>query len=159
MNIENANENAAEAIHTTLGVILLSLELSRSTWLVSLHPYNGEKLSKRTVKAGDAAGLLDLVRQPKATVLRRTGREVPVITIRGGLDGFWIHRILGCEGHRKPCCRCRIHRHITQKRRAKADKLDGETLLGALLAYKRGEPRVCAMVVPPTPEEEDRKRN
>jgi hypothetical protein len=26
----------------------------------------------------------------------------------------------------------------------------------ALLAYKRGEPRVCAMVKAPTPEEEDR---
>ena len=28
----------------------------------------------------------------------------------------------------------------------------------ALLAYKRGEPRVCAMVKAPTPEEEDRRR-
>ena len=27
-----------------------------------------------------------------------------------------------------------------------------------LLAYKRGEPRVCAMVVAPSPEEEDRRR-
>ena len=31
-------------------------------------------------------------------------------------------------------------------------------LIRALLAYKRGEPRVCAMVKPPTPEEEDRRR-
>ena len=28
----------------------------------------------------------------------------------------------------------------------------------ALLAYKRGEPRVCAMVRAPTPYEEDRRR-
>ena len=28
----------------------------------------------------------------------------------------------------------------------------------ALLAYKRGEPRVCAMVRAPTPEDEDRRR-
>jgi transposase len=41
---------------------------------------------------------------------------------------------------------------------AKADKLDGDTLVRTLLAYKRGEPRVCAMVRPPTPEEEDRRR-
>jgi len=45
-----------------------------------------------------------------------------------------------------------------RKRRAKTDRLDGETLLRALLAYKRGEPRVCAMVVAPSPEEEDRRR-
>ncbi len=28
----------------------------------------------------------------------------------------------------------------------------------ALLAYKRGEPRVCAMVKAPTPKEEDRRQ-
>src|SRR5208282_655870 len=33
-----------------------------------------------------------------------------------------------------------------------------EALLRALLANKRGEPRVCAMVRVPTPEEEDRRR-
>jgi transposase len=41
---------------------------------------------------------------------------------------------------------------------AKTDRIDGEALLRALLAYKRGEPRVCAMVKAPTPEEEDRRR-
>lgn len=38
------------------------------------------------------------------------------------------------------------------------DKLDGETLVRALLAYKRGEPRVCSMVKAPNPEDEDRRR-
>ena len=45
-----------------------------------------------------------------------------------------------------------------RRRRAKTDKLDGDTLVRTLLAYKRGEPRVCAMVRVPTPEEEDRRR-
>ena len=45
-----------------------------------------------------------------------------------------------------------------RRRRAKTDRIDGEALLRALLAYKRGEPRVCAMVKAPTPEEEDRRR-
>ena len=45
-----------------------------------------------------------------------------------------------------------------RQRRAKTDAIDGETLLRTLLAWARGEPRVCAMVVPPTPEEEDRRR-
>jgi transposase len=44
------------------------------------------------------------------------------------------------------------------RRRAKTDAIDGETLLRTLLAWMRGEPRVCAMVVPPTPEEEDCRR-
>jgi transposase len=36
--------------------------------------------------------------------------------------------------------------------------IDGETLVRTLLAYKRGEPRVCSMVKAPTPAEEDRRR-
>ena len=38
------------------------------------------------------------------------------------------------------------------------DKLDGEALVRTLLAYKRGEPRVCAMVTVPNVEDEDRRR-
>ena len=45
-----------------------------------------------------------------------------------------------------------------RRRRAKTDGIDGEALVRALLAYKRGEPRVCEMVKAPTPEEEDRRR-
>jgi transposase len=43
-------------------------------------------------------------------------------------------------------------------RRAKTDAIDGETLIRVLVAWRRGEPRVCAMVRPPSPEEEDRRR-
>jgi hypothetical protein len=45
-----------------------------------------------------------------------------------------------------------------RRRRAKTDNIDGEALARALPAYKRGEPRVCAMVKAPAPEEEDRRR-
>jgi transposase len=40
----------------------------------------------------------------------------------------------------------------------KTDAIDGETLLRTLLAWARGERRVCAMVRPPSSEEEDRRR-
>jgi transposase len=45
-----------------------------------------------------------------------------------------------------------------RRRRAKTDRIDGEALVRALLAYKCGEPRVCTMVMAPTPEDEDRRR-
>jgi transposase len=45
-----------------------------------------------------------------------------------------------------------------RRRRAKTDKIDGEGLLRALLAFKRGEPRACSMVRVPMPEDEDRRR-
>jgi transposase len=45
-----------------------------------------------------------------------------------------------------------------RRRRVKTDRIDGETLLRTLLAYKRGEPRVCSMVRAPSPQEEDHRR-
>lgn len=148
------------AIRTQIGAIFVSLELSRSTWLVtSLSPGKGEKMSKHGVEAGDLADLLKLFAELKCKAQGRTGEIYPIITIQeAGLDGFWLHRALQQEG---------VESHVVdpasiatprRRRRAKTDRLDGETLLRTLLAYKRGEPRVCAMVVAPTPEEEDRRR-
>ena len=152
--------DGAAAIRTQFGAIFVSLELSRSTWLVtSLSPGKGEKMSKHSVPAGDVPELLKLFAELKRKAEVRTGRSYPIITIQeAGLDGFWLHRVLQQEG---------IESHIVdpasiaaprRRRRAKTDRLDGEMLLRALLAYKRGEPRVCAMVVAPSPEEEDRRR-
>jgi transposase len=148
------------AIRTQFAAIFVSLELSRSNWLItSLSAGNGEKMSKHTITAGDIAGLLKLFADFKRRAQARTGRAYPIITIQeAGLDGFWLHRVLQQEG---------IESHVVdpasiaaprRRRRAKTDRLDGEMLLRALLAYKRGEPRVCAMVVAPSPEEEDRRR-
>jgi transposase len=148
------------AIRTQFGAIFVSLELSRSTWLVtSLSPGQGEKMSRHSVEAGDAAELMKLFADLRRKAEARTGLSYPIITIQeAGLDGFWLHRVLELEG---------IESHVVdpasiatprRRRRAKTDRLDGETLLRALLAYKRGEPRVCAMVAAPSPEEEDRRR-
>ena len=47
------------AIRTNLGAIFVSLELSRSIWLItSVSPGGGEKMSKHSVPAGDTAALL-----------------------------------------------------------------------------------------------------
>ena len=75
-----------------------------------------------------------------------------------GLDGFWIHRLLeanGVESHVVDPASIAVPR---RHRRAKTDAIDGETLLRTLMAWQRGEPRVCAMTVPPSPSQEDRRR-
>src|SRR3954467_14434177 len=147
-------------IRTDHNAIFVSLELSRSTWVItSLAPGGGEKMSKHSVRSGDIAGLLARLSQLQEKARARTGRVFPIIVIQeAGLDGFWIHRVLQKEG---------IESHVVdpasiaptrRRRRAKTDTIDGEALVRALLAYKRGEPRVCAMVKAPTPEEEDRRR-
>ena len=48
------------AVQISLAAIFVSLELSRSTWLItSLVPGGGDKMSKHSVRNGDIAGLLN----------------------------------------------------------------------------------------------------
>src|ERR1022692_342901 len=160
MQVAADRSQVPTAIHTDLGAIFVSLELSRSTWLItSLSPGSGEKMSKHSVHGGDIAGLMERFAQLREKARGRTGKSFPILVIQeAGLDGFWIHRVLQSRG---------VDSHIVdpasvatsrRRRRAKTDRIDGEALVRALLAYKRGEPRVCAMVKVPTPEEEDRRR-
>jgi transposase len=139
--------------------LFVSLELSCSTWLVTSLAPGSDKMSKHTVAGGDGAGLLQLLARLRAKAEQHGQGAVRVICIQeAGFEGFWVHRLLTAEG---------IESHVVdpasvavprRQRRAKTDAIDGETLLRTLLAWKRGEPRVCAMVVPPSPEEEDVRR-
>ena len=148
------------AIRTQFGAIFVSLELSRSKWvLTSLSPGNGEKMSQYSLAAGDVGGLLARFADLKRKAKERTGSDYPIMTIHeAGLDGFWVHRVLQDEGIESHVVDAASIATSRRRRRAKTDKIDGEALLRALLAFKRGEPRVCAMVVAPSPEEEDRRR-
>jgi len=158
MSLDPHEEPAA--IQTHIGAIFISLELSRSKWLItSLVPGGGQRMSKHWVEAGDLAGLLARFWAIRDKVLARTGKSYPFVVIQeAGLDGFWIHRSLvkeGIESHVVDAASIAVSR---RRRRAKTDKIDGEALLRALLAFKRGEPRVCSMVRAPTPRDEDRRR-
>ncbi len=88
------------AVRTDLGAIFVSLELSRSTWLItSLSPGNGEKMSKHVVDGGNITELLARFEQLQQKAWLRTGKSFPIVTIQeAGLDGFWIHRILEANG-------------------------------------------------------------
>jgi transposase len=158
MSLDPHEEPAA--IQTHIGAIFISLELSRSKWLItSLVPGGGQRMSKHWVEAGDLAGLLARFWAIRDKVSARTGITYPIVVIQeAGLDGFWIHRSLvkeGIESHVVDAASIAVSR---RRRRAKTDKIDGEALLRALLAFKRGEPRVCSMVRAPTPRDEDRRR-
>ena len=137
MNVTADQPEAPTAIRTDLGAIFVSLELSRSSWLItSLSPGGGKKMSKHTVRGGDVSGLLQRVAQLSEKARVRTGKVFRLIVIQeAGLDGFWIDRVLQNE---------EVESHVVdpasiatsrRRRRAKTDKIDGETLVRSLLAY------------------------
>lgn len=116
-------------------------------------------MSKHVVDGGNVAELLDRFEQLQQKARLRTGKSFPIVTIQeAGLDGFWIHRVLEATGIKSYVVDAASIATSRRRRRAKTDKIDGEALTRALLAFKRGEPRVCAMVRAPDPEDEDRRR-
>src|SRR4028118_870102 len=113
----------------------------------------------RKAARGAGGGAPEPPRRLQAKARARTGETFPVIVIQeAGLDGFRVHRVLATEGIESHVVDAASILTSRRRRRAKTDRIDGEALLRSLLAYKRGEPRVCAMVRAPTPYEEDQRR-
>jgi transposase len=139
--------------------LFVSIELSRSVWLVTASAPGSDKFSNYGVTGGDGGALLRLLDRLRRTAERRMEAPVQVVSIQeAGLDGFWIHRLLennGVESHVVDAASIAVDR---RHRRVKTDAIDGETLLRTLMAWARGERRVCSMVQPPSPTEEDRRR-
>jgi transposase len=74
---------ASSAIRSDLGAIFVSLELSRSTWLItSLSPGGGGKMSKHNVLAGDIVALLARFSEFRQKAFARTGTSFPIIVIQ-----------------------------------------------------------------------------
>lgn len=75
-----------------------------------------------------------------------------------GRDGFWLHRYLtaaGIDNRVVDSSSIEVNRRL---RRAKSDGLDARKLLGMLVRYHAGEPKVWSVVRVPTVEEEDRRQ-
>jgi len=147
------------ATQADCAMLCVSLELSRKIWLVTSLAPGSDKMSRHKIEGGDDAALLDLLRRLQGKAAKRLGTPVRIVTVQeAGFDGFWLDRLLRAED---------IESHVVdpasvavprRRRRAKTDKIDGELLLRTLMAWLRGEPRVCSMVVAPRIEEEDRRR-
>src|SRR3984957_16141673 len=151
---------SATAVATTARAnnitLFASLELSKSKWVVTINSPGSEKFSKHGGGGGDRACLLDLLSRSRAKAEQRYGVQVKAIVIQeAGLDGFWIHRLLLANGSESPVIDAASIAVNRRHRRAKTDAIDGETLLRTLMAWQRGEPRVCTMTVPPSANEKE----
>lgn len=151
---------APVAVRVDLGAIFISLELGKSSWLVTALSPGSEKMSRHPVQGGDIGGLFACFSTLRDKARAREGWLFPLVIIQeAGLDGFWIERVLNQEDWIESYVVEAASIAVPRKhRRAKTDRIDGEILVRTLLAFKRGEVRVCSMVRPPSREDEDRRR-
>ena len=156
MNIVRPNLSIEVANQITC---FMAIELSKTSWVVGMLTPLSNKISLRSIPCGAVEKLMAIVDQTTNRVIQATGGPVQVVSCyEAGYDGFWLHRFLA--GHR-------IINHVLdaasllvnrKARRAKTDRLDAEKLVRVLMAYWRGEPKVCSIVRPPSVEDEDAKR-
>src|SRR5271168_5083289 len=138
--------------------IIGALELSEKKWVLAVQLPGVSRHSRYVLEAcGD--GLASFVERLKARCAA-AGRKIArvILTHEAGRDGFWLARFLARRG---------IEVHVIQPsslpvdrraRRAKTDIIDVEMLLRTLMAWLRGEPRVCSMVPIPSEADEEARR-
>jgi transposase len=125
---------APAAIRVDLGAIFVSLELGKSTWLVTSLSPGSEKMSRHTVRGGDISALLACLNGLRDKAQACQGKLYPLVVIQeAGLDGFWIDRVLNredwIESHVVDAASIAVSR---RHRRAKTDRIDGEALSSTL---------------------------
>lgn len=133
-------------------------ELSMATWRLGMMLPDSPKMSRCAIDGGDLQALERRLAHARAKA-EYSGKPVRIISCyEAGLDGHWLHRWLterGVINYEVDPSSIEVSRRA---RRAKTDNIDLDKLMRTLLAYLRGEPRVCSMLHVPTAEEEDRKR-
>lgn len=139
--------------------LILAIELSNKTWVLAAQvPGMPQTKARRTIEPTPEAlmAAIDGYRARAAAAGRMIERAIA--TYEAGWSGFWLARWLAVRG---------IEAHVIQPasvpvdrraRRAKSDGIDAELLLRTLLAWLRGEPRVCSMVPVPDEADEDARR-
>src|SRR4051794_1564174 len=86
-----AQPETPAAIRVDLGAIFVSLELSKSTWLVTSLAPGSEKISRHIVTGGDTAGLFACFADLRKKAQARSGKLYPLVVIlEAGLGGVWI---------------------------------------------------------------------
>ena len=151
-----AEPTATEGEAATL---LVSFELSRKNWVLTMQHPNSGKLSRVTVPPCDTGRVLEVLAKHRQQAEQRTGVAVRIVSIyEAGLDGFWLHRWLSGQGIDNQVVDPASILGPQRRRNAKSDGIDGEKLVRSLALWRCGDRQVCRMVVAPSAEHEDGRR-
>jgi transposase len=139
--------------------LILAIELSNKKWVLAAQvPGMPQTKARRTIEPTPEALTAAIGGYRARAVAAGRTVERAIATYEAGWSGFWLARWLAVRG---------IEAHVIQPasvpvdrraRRAKSDGIDAELLLRTLLAWLRGEPRVCSMVPVPDEADEDARR-
>src|SRR5271163_2729989 len=139
--------------------LVLAVGVGNKSWVVSAQvPGLPHTKAKRTIDP-EAEALLAAIAAYRARAAA-TGRSIErvIAVYEAGWSGFWLARWLiahDIEVYVVQPSSVPVDRRM---RRAKSDGIDAELLLRTLLAWLRGEPRVCSMVPVPDEADEDARR-
>jgi transposase len=139
--------------------LVLAIELSNKNWVLAAQVPGLPRVKAKQIIEPTADALLAAIQGYRERA-KGAGRHVErvIATYEAGWSGFWLARWLATH---------EIETHVVQPssvpvdrraRRAKSDGIDAELLLRTLLAWLRGEPRVCSMVPIPVEADEDARR-
>jgi transposase len=153
-------EVVAPAPSVATDPIFVSIEMSRSKWVVGTHIPTSTKVGIHTVAWGDAAALLSLVERLRSRAADMIGAAtVPVLCCyEAGYEGFWLYRRLVAAGLRVLVIDPSSLLVNRRAKRAKTDRIDAKAMIRALMAYNRGEDQVLSAVNVPSVEQEDHRR-
>jgi len=139
--------------------VVVSVELSKRTWLVASLAPGAAKISLRTIPAGDSASLLNHLRHLESKTGERIGQPAVIrLCFEIGYDGFWLARLLRANGIDTYVLDPASFLVSRRGKRVKTDRIDAEAMIGILKAYLAGDKSVCRVVDVPTPDEEDARR-
>lgn len=139
--------------------LILAVELSSRSWVVAVQTPGARQKGTKQQIVPQADALMAVIQDHQ----RRAGAaglsvDRVIVAYESGGDGFWLARWLqqrGVEVHVMQPSSVPVDRRM---RRVKSDRVDVEMLLRTLLAWLRGEPRVCSMVPIPDEATEDARR-
>src|SRR4051812_45902496 len=139
--------------------LILAVEVSGRSWVVAAQVPGLRQKSAKQQLAPRADALMAAVEDYKRRAAA-AGMAVDrvIVAYESGGSGFWLARWLqqrGVEVYVMQPSSVPVDRRM---RRAKSDRIDADMLLRTLLAWLRGEPRVCSMVPVPDEAVEDARR-
>jgi transposase len=139
--------------------VFVSVEMSRSKWVVGIHTPLADKIGLHTMACGDVDALLSLIDRTRAKLIA-SGSNSPatMVCYEAGYEGFWLYRHFVALGIRVVVINPASLLVDRRAKRAKTDRIDARAMVRALMAWARGERQVLSEVRVPTVEQDDARR-